>query len=329
MSTRADEAAAVRADRAPAGTYRLAPPRRLDSGAIEFEAVISTPGVNPYPDIGRVEYVGPEALSDAEYLDALRGIPLIDAQDLHWPGVTVDQLAAARIGTVLDGRWDAEQQATIARMVVDTPRGIEQIQIRGVDGVSLHYTPDTEPATEAPDGTPVTHRQTKRRGINHLLLTPRPNDPSARIRADEASMTPDEIKALIDALTERLTAMESRMDAMQPAKPAEEEAAAVVEPPRADTAADWQAVHDLAGAHGIKIAPTASLVDAQRAIVVARMPQRADAATMGRDTLAGLIAGLAAGTQANDVWRRIDGGGTVRGDAARTSPIADLLTPGV
>ncbi len=141
-------------------------------------------------------------------------------------------------------------------------------------------------------------------------------------------MTPDEIKALIDALTERLTAMESRMDAMQPAKPAEEEAAAVVEPPRADTAADWQAVTALAVAHKVKIEPAAKLIDAQRAVVAKLMPQRADTAKANADTLGALVAGLAEGLKTSDVWQRLENDGTRRADAAPTPGLADLLTAG-
>ena len=61
----------VRADRAPQARYRLAAPRVLDNGAIEFEAVVSTPGVNRYPHIGRVEYVSADSISGPGYTDAL------------------------------------------------------------------------------------------------------------------------------------------------------------------------------------------------------------------------------------------------------------------
>lgn len=324
----------IRADRAPQARYRLAAPRVLDNGAVEFEAVVSTPGVNRYPHIGRVEYVSADSISGPGYTAALRGLPLIDDPDLHTPGVTLEQVERARIGTILDARWDNEQQATIARIVVDVPRGIEQIRDRGVDGVSLHYTPDTEPADTAPDGTPITHVQTARSKLNHLLLTPSPNDSHARIRADEASMDPEKIKAMIDeAIGAKLAPLMERMDAMQAAmpKPKADEAVVeevVVEPPRADTAADWQAVTALAAAHKVKIEPAAKLIDAQRAVVVKLMPQRADTAKANADTLGALVAGLAEGLKTSDVWQRLENDGTRRADAAPVPGLADLMTAG-
>ena len=336
MTVRADHSTDVRADRAAQARYRLAPPRVLDNGAIEFEAVVSTPGVNRYPNLGRVEYVSAGAISSPGYIAALRGLPLVDEPALHEPGLTLEQVAEHRLGTILDARWDDEQQATIARIVVDVPRGIEQIRDRGVDGVSLHYTPDTEPADTAPDGTPITHVQTARSRLNHLLLTPSPNDSHARIRADEASMDPEKIKAMIDeAIGAALAPLVARMDSMQAAmpKPKADEEVVVVEPEpvvemRADTAADWQAVTALAAAHKVKIEPAAKLIDAQRAVVAKLMPQRADTAKATADTLGALVAGLAEGLKTSDVWQRMENDGTRRADAAPAPGLADLMTAG-
>lgn len=330
MSVRADERSAVRADRRLLSGYDLAAPRQLDNGSWAFEAVASTPGVNPYPDLDAVEYVSEEALSDPEYLAALAGLPVIDDPSLHWPGVTPEQIERARIGSVLSGRWDAEQKANIVEIVVDVPRGIQQVRQRGVHGLSLHYQPETIPAERAPDGTPITAIQTKRRKLNHFLLTPTPNDGAARIRADEASMDPEKLaekiaalEASIALLMERADAYEKRMDEMKPkADEVVEKVEEVVEA-RADTAADWRRVVQAADRFGVKVDDGATLTEAMRAIVKARLPSRADGASP--DALAAMLDALCVDTpKVSDVWTSIASGGTVRADAA--DPVVNLLS---
>ena len=324
MSVRADERSPIRADRRLLSGYDLAPPRQLDNGSWAFEAVASTPGVNPYPDLGIVEYVSEEALSDPDYLAALAGLPVIDDPSLHWPGVTPEQIERARIGTVLSGRWDAEQKANIVSIIVDTPRGIEQVRERRIDGISLHYQPETIPAEKAPTGEPITAIQTKRGKLNHFLLTPTPNDGAARIRADEASMDPEKIaekiaalEAVVATLVERADMCDKRMDEM---KPKADEAPPASEPPaaldaRADTAADWRRVVQAAERFGVKIDDGASLTEAMRAIVKARLPNRADSASV--DSLAAMLDALCVEAPARpDVWTDLAARGTVRSDAA-------------
>jgi hypothetical protein len=339
----------VRADRMMPGTYRLAPPTRLDSGAWRFEAVVSTPGVNRYPSLGLVEWVSEESISRADYLDGLAGIPVIDDPALHTPGVSVDDLARARIGSVLSARWDAEQKATIATIVIDDPRGIRKIRADGVTGVSLHYTPSIQPADTAPDGSPITGIQTGRSGINHLLLTPTPNDPPARIRADQGDTMSDRdaIIAAIradmdegDALGKILDMLVSaRMDGMSYRERADKaeadlEALRADMAPRGDSAGDWRAALDLAGRLNVKIPDAADINSARREIVKAKIPARADAADADLGAvIEGLRAGLAAAPVAPktaDVWSGL-AGRTVRADAsgAAHDPILSSMTPEV
>lgn len=319
---RADEApvSLVRADRMVGTGYDLAAPRQLDSGAWVYEAVVSTPGVLQYPTLGLVDYVDAAALSERAYLDALVGLPVIDDSGLHWPGVTVEQIAAARVGTIIAARWDDAQQATIVTIVIDVPRGIEAIRALGVDGLSLRYEPDMAPLSVAPDGTQVTGQQVRRRRLNHVLLTPRPNDANARIRADDqgAAMTPEQIAEMVaqlraamqaEANDAAVIAANTRADEAATALATANERIATLESEaaaRADSAptiptwGDWLPVLTVAHKRGVKIDPQADIDAARKAIVVAAMPGRADSATTQQ--IADMVAALAVDAGRPDMW---------------------------
>lgn len=148
-------------------------------------------------------------------------------------------------------------------------------------------------------------------------------------------MDPEQLKALIheivgEMITERLSemggrmdAMSTRMDAIAPAKTPEGEEVKSEPEVRADTAADWRRVIDVAARHDIKIPDGSTLVEAQRAVVAARLPARAD--SQDPAVLAALLDALSV-APAQDVWTRAAVGGSVRADAA--DPIARLVTVG-
>jgi len=293
----------VRADRSAFRRYDLAPPERRESGAMVYEAVLASPGVSDYPELGIRERVTPEALSDPAWLAGLAGLPIIDDPDLHWRGVTLGDLPAARIGTVLDARWDAAQDVAIVRMVIDTDRGLRLIR-SGVLGLSVTYTPDSVPVSDDPDG--ATHEQRRRHTSDHVLLTDTPRDIAARIRADATGgrmaddTTPDlaaQIEALRGDLAKRadmeggdmlamlldmlmgarsdaesykgqLADMQKRMDEMAAEPEAEPDE------PRADA---WRQALATAERVGVEVPGDARLADVQRAVVAKHLPARADA----------------------------------------------------
>jgi len=336
----------IRADRSAMRRYDLAPPRRLESGATVYEAVLASPGVSDYPELGIRERVTPEALSDPAWLDGLAGLPIIDDADLHWRGVSVDDLPAARIGTVLDARWDEDQGVTIVRMVIDTDRGLRLIR-SGVLGLSVTYTPDSVPVADDPDG--ATHEQRRRHTSDHVLLTDTPRDIAARIRADATGgrmaddTTPDlaaQIEALRSDLTKRadmeggdmlamlldmlMTArndamgyeqkmadMQKRMDEMA----AEGDDEAEPDEPRADA---WRQALATAERVGVEVPGDARLADVQRAVVSKHLPARADAQGDAlSDAYALTIEALDAAEATRERgagWRRADQSTTPVGD---------------
>lgn len=337
-----------RADRQPRGSYRLAAPVTRPNGSVVYEAVLSTPGVNAYPTLGTIEEVTPEALSRADYTDALAGLPLIDDPALHWRGVTTDEIEAARVGTILGARWDEAQEATIVQLVIDTPRGLEHVQ-RGVQGLSVRYVPTIEPVTGRPG---ITHRQTARTGMDHVLLTPSPNDDAAWMRADGATITAacgmrvpivevtvDEAAIRADERTkveaehaEALTAARAdertKVEAERPHTKDEHDAA--VDQARADerakvgTAESWRTALTLAHASGVKVANDASLTDVKRAIVRAKVPARADAKA---DDLDGILDGIASSLDTGDAWGELARG--VRADNRNTDGWDPVKTMGI
>ena len=262
-----------RADRA-----LLRSPVRLDSGSVRYDAILTSAGTRLRYAHGE-ETVAAEALEDPEYLEALRGVPVILDPDLHWPGVRVDDNGAAIVGTVT--RADYRDGAQIVEMTLHAPDAIRWIEDHkdGPDrpGVSVRYD------VADMDG----HVQRRRRAPNHVLLTLHPRDTTARIRADEDTMTPDEIREalapLFEHLQEALQEMGGRMDAMKEALKAdamhEDDPAADAmhedEDPRADARIRVHAVEKIARVKGIDL-PTEATLSECEALVVESLGLRAD-----------------------------------------------------
>ncbi len=170
----------LRADR-----YDLAAPVVLDTGARRLEAVIARVGVLRYP-WGR-EYVPASTLADPAWLSSLAGVPLLYAGDAHpdRPWTIEDSAGAERVGVVLSARYDADREAVVAEVVVDTAEGVELLA-RGVRGVSPWYTAETDTAPGvAPSGEAYDLTQTRRTAANHVVLTSSPRGgPGVEVRAD-------------------------------------------------------------------------------------------------------------------------------------------------
>lgn len=269
-----------RADRA-----LLRSPVRLDSGSVRYDAILTSAGTRLRYAHGE-ETVAAEALEDPEYLEALRGVPVIMDPDLHWPGVTVDDDGRAIVGTVT--RADYRDGAQVVEMTLHRSDAIKWIQDHadGPDrpGVSVRYD------VADMDGSV----QRRRRAPNHVLLTLHPRDTTARIRADEDdTMTPDEIREavspLFEHLAEALKEMGGRMDAMKEELKADnhhyDEKADDMhekaddmhedEDPRADARSRVHVVEKLARVKGITL-PTDATLPACEALVVESLGLRAD-----------------------------------------------------
>lgn len=261
----------TRADRAV-----LRSPVRLDSGSVRYDAILTSAGTRLRYAHGE-ETVAAEALEDPEYLEALRGVPVILDPDLHWPGVSVDADGAAIVGTVT--RADYQDGAQIVEMTLHAPDAIKWIEDHkdGPDrpGVSVRYD-----VAEMDDTGTV---QRRRRAPNHVLLTLHPRDTTARIRADEDTMTPDEIREavapLLEPIAEALKEMAGRMDDMHEKadeKHYEDKADGENEDPRADSyRARVHAVEKIARVRGIDLPADATLT-ACEALVMESLSLRAD-----------------------------------------------------
>lgn len=261
----------TRADRAV-----LRSPVRLDSGSVRYDAILTSAGTRLRYAHGE-ETVAAEALEDPDYLEALRGVPVILDPDLHWPGVSVDADGAAIVGTVT--RADYQDGAQIVEMTLHAPDAIKWIEDHkdGPDrpGVSVRYD-----VAEMDDTGTV---QRRRRAPNHVLLTLHPRDTTARIRADEDTMTPDEIREAVEPLlkpiAEAIAKMAGRMDDMHEKaddKHYEDKADEEDKDPRADSyRARVHAVEKLARVKGIDL-PADATLSACESLVMESLSLRAD-----------------------------------------------------
>jgi hypothetical protein len=187
--------------------------------------------------------------------------------DLHWPGVSVDDDGAAIVGTVT--RADYQDGAQIVEMTLHAPDAIKWIEDHkdGPDrpGVSVRYD-----VAEMDDTGTV---QRRRRAPNHVLLTLHPRDTTARIRADEDTMTPDEIREAVAPLLETIAEAISKM---ADEKHYEDKADEGDEDPRADSyRARVHAVEKIARVRGIDLPADATLT-ACEALVMESLSLRAD-----------------------------------------------------
>lgn len=294
MNATAHEFTAPLADRLTPAGYRLAAPRETEAGNLIVEAVLAVPGVMEYP--WGPTYVGPEALADAAWLESLAGAPVTDDdQGAHFEGVTPDTAQAVAVGTVLDARWDDQQQAVIGRLVLDVRRAIDAVR-NGVRGVSPAYRAVivARSGVDARSGLRYTHVQTRRMGADNVALTPTPRGgPAAQLRADSMADTDtqpeqdEQAAPVADAsMEERLAKLEGMLAEMSDAykglkadmakmmkDAADAEPVAEPEPAPAVApvlAADAARLIRAADAHGVK-ADDADTLDTLRARVAAKV----------------------------------------------------------
>ena len=278
---------------------RMDPPRTLATGARVVPVVLIRVGDQRYP--WGVERTDAEALNDEGLLASLAGIPvLVGIDDIAHPDkVRVgDDGGTERAGTLINVRFDADEQAIAGSLVIDTPAGLSALR-RGVRGVSLSYDVQMDPAP-LPDGT---RRRARLHSPDHVLLTRAPRggplvgvraDSARRVDAQEVDMRTDadggtmewdptkwpEIASRMDGYGGDIDALKGRMDAAEVSlkKRAEQEAK---EPEhRGDsigTAGAWLAIFAAANMHKVELPATATLADARKAVGAAVVgKERAD-----------------------------------------------------
>lgn len=301
----------------------LKPPRTLGDGSRVFEVVVATPGIQRYGHGD--EYVPPETLADETYRRSLVGIPVLEMEGRHPPRFVyrADTKGAREIGRVISERWDAEV-GNICEVVIPKEADEQMVRTR-FRYVSLGYRIRPGPAGVTPDGRPYATRQDARYDVNHLVVTHSPRaGQGAQFRTDtlEIGMTPEELaKAIKDALaplTADLAAIKERQDA------------ALKAPERADTAADWRAVLDVAKATEVKIEAGDTLAAAAKRVADKVMPERGDAVSDIGACRAFHIA--AASAPAGSVWGKIKdeaNGDGARRDDTNTGKLGDTFKSAV
>lgn len=247
----------------PAG---LPSPEQRPDGSWIVHMVLAVPGVMDYAEHGAV-YVPAETLRDRAWLDSLAGVPLIDDDEgAHAEGVTLDE--RSRIGTILSADWSDAEQGVVARAVVDTQRGLDKIRA-GVTGVSPAYETDLDDIPGvAPDGTPYLRVQARRRASDNVAITDKPRGGErARLQADaqEAGMSPEEMKAMIVQVVEEMLAAREAADMQEEEKPA----ADMEEEPKPATLADYRAALTAASDAGVELDETMTLDAALEAVAAA------------------------------------------------------------
>lgn len=251
----------IRADRS-----RLRSPRPRADGSVIYDAYLAfADRAMRYP--WGTEVATEQALSDPEYLEALRGLSLVTTRDtVHANGVPVSVRAdAVAVGSILDARWDAGERAVVLELVVNDRQTLADIESGKTTDLSEAYTPVT--AVRA-DGV---IEQRKRRP-NHVAIVESGRMPGAGLRADEDDMD-EEIKALVaKAIREELRADEAAK-LERDLKAAEQRADAAEQ--RADKAE--QALKGLRDRIGIN-ADTDDIDAALAAVVVEKV--RADSALL-------------------------------------------------
>lgn len=217
----------VRVDRS---TLRRA--RTLDDGSVVYEAVLARADV-PMRYAHGEEVATVEALSDPEYLEALRGLSVTV---LHPPRDRVDvdidhPDAIRRVGTVVGSRYDTAERAAIVEFVLFDPAAIERVKRE--NGVSEGYRADVVRTPGKPG------RQIRRRP-NHVALAfgKPPRMPGAGARVDTTSegktMDPTALLVLLSAFALRTDTAENLREDLDALKAARD--AAEAEKLRADTA---------------------------------------------------------------------------------------------
>jgi uncharacterized protein len=195
------------------GSVPLAAPYRRKDGTLLCEGIVSAPGVLTYRDAAGAEWrelVPESTLADPEYLAAVAQATIT----LEHPeeDVTPDNVQTHSVGNtdgtveLLEGGYVKARIAVRARKALDAvDAGIVELS-PGYD-VFLDKTPGVDPVHGAYDAIQI------KRIPNHIAIVPTGRSgPDVRLRADTAaqvlptkkedSMTPEQLKALMDAMAQ-------------------------------------------------------------------------------------------------------------------------------
>lgn len=265
-------------------TAALSAPVVLDTGAVRVEGLIPS-GVQRYGDVA--EYVPPEELQAPEYVDGIAGLPVLYADGAH-PGtadglVTIDDLGGARkVGTILGQRWSDEAGGQALSIVLDDPDAEAIARANPYLSVGYRASRVARSGT-APDGTPYTAVQARRRAPNHVVLTRAPRagyGAAVRLDAEDDditpatpvgdSMDPAEMPPWAKALADAIAALRADVAALKSEESAEAAAEGEVMAnsgtPRMDTIGDVVALQAAASDLGVALDPKATLADARKAV---------------------------------------------------------------
>lgn len=197
----------VKAPESRSDKATLRSPRKLDDGTAVYDAILATADVPLVYSWGE-EVPTREALSDPEYLQALRGLSLLvqhAPNGLIKDGATPKEGHGRRAGTVIDAKFDDESGQVIVELAVPNPDDQEMIRSRLRD-ISEGYTP-----VILKDDSGVS-RQVKR-VPNHVALTEEGRAKDATIRVDSGGSLEEIMKMLIE-MKEMMTAQKDKMDSM-------------------------------------------------------------------------------------------------------------------
>lgn len=191
----------------------LRSPRMLNDGSVVFDAVLAVAG-RPLEYEWGTETPTAEALSDSEYLDALRGLSVLYQHPTSGlvEGSAPREGHGRRMGTVLGARYEADTGEVVVELAI--PEASDQDAIRrGLREVSEGYIPELETR----DGATY---QVKRRP-NHVAVTERGRAEGARIRVDAGEYVMDqnemyqklaEMYDMLKSIFEYTDSMKAKMD---------------------------------------------------------------------------------------------------------------------
>lgn len=188
----------------------LRSPVVLASGALRVEAVTARADAQLVYPWG-IEVATEEALKDATYLDASRGLPIV----VHHPDSGQSREGdGTRVGTVTAARYDEDTRSVIRELTITDPDTIRRVQDRELTEISEGYTVPPDALHVRADGV----SEQRRRVPDHYALTDRGRLSGAVLRLDaEGSMTEELIRKIVQEAV--MAAFQMRDDAAKPPDP--------------------------------------------------------------------------------------------------------------
>lgn len=213
MDTHARADGFLRADKADtqAGRLRadrvlLRSPRPRGDGSVVFDAVLAY-AEKPMAYSWGTEVATEEALSDPDYLAALKGLGLYTVKTApHKNGVPISVRADAQaVGAILDARYDRDEKAVVLELVVNDRAALADIEAKRTTDLSEAYVPVTRVRA---DGV----IEQVRRRPNHVAIVKSGRMPGAGLRADDTDHDNKESAMQLAALLAILGAYDLRAD---------------------------------------------------------------------------------------------------------------------